>query len=311
MEVEASNHSHGIISESTIPRIELTPVRKRTVKPLPESYVDVGFHSRASESHRNEDNWAVIYYMDIVFTFVFDGHGGHQTSQWLARMADDEDPETNKFFRLESLVNGILDMDGTVREMTFAEVQYLCDTLFHELDKELLDHKMVGSTAVIGVHNVVTGKAYFIHVGDSRAAYCLYRQGNLGDVVTIVGGTSDHKPCRPDENMRIVNAGGWVAVGASGGDMPRVNGIIGVSRAFGDHALKPHVSSRPEVTGPVYFKSGDCYVLGSDGLWDEHSNEEVFSITPNRLPSQTRVNHLFGVTSKRDDVTIIMVKVVV
>jgi hypothetical protein len=33
----------------------------------------------------------------------------------------------------------------------------------------------------------------------------------------------------------------------SPGDVPRVNGQLAVARAFGDHSLKAHLSSEPDV----------------------------------------------------------------
>lgn len=62
----------------------------------------------------------------------------------------------------------------------------------------------------------------FLHVanvGDCRAVLC-----RGGDAVVI---TTDHTPSVPSEAARVEAAGGFVSRG-------RVNGILGVSRSFGD-----------------------------------------------------------------------------
>ena len=52
----------------------------------------------------------------------------------------------------------------------------------------------------------------------------------------------DHKPSRPDEMKRIEKSGGFVMhLG-----VPRVNGVLAVSRALGDAELKHLVPSQPE-----------------------------------------------------------------
>ncbi|CAM9984539.1 unnamed protein product, partial [Sphacelaria rigidula] len=62
----------------------------------------------------------------------------------------------------------------------------------------------------------------FLHVanvGDCRAVLC---RGGKAQAITL-----DHKPSVPSEAARIEAAGGFVSCG-------RVNGILGVSRSFGD-----------------------------------------------------------------------------
>lgn len=50
--------------------------------------------------------------------------------------------------------------------------------------------------------------------------------------------SDDHKPTNPDEKDRITRAGGFVQNG-------RVNGILSLSRAFGDFAFKD-MTAKPE-----------------------------------------------------------------
>lgn len=51
------------------------------------------------------------------------------------------------------------------------------------------------------------------------------------------------------------------------GDVPRVNGQLAVSRAFGDKSLKSHLRSDPYVQDKTIDLSTDLLILASDGLW--------------------------------------------
>jgi serine/threonine protein phosphatase PrpC len=51
------------------------------------------------------------------------------------------------------------------------------------------------------------------------------------------------------------------------GDVPRVNGQLAVSRAFGDKSLKTHLRSDPDVKDSSIDDHTDVLVLASDGLW--------------------------------------------
>ena len=51
------------------------------------------------------------------------------------------------------------------------------------------------------------------------------------------------------------------------GDVPRVNGQLAVSRAFGDKSLKSHLRSDPDVQFTDMDVDIDILILASDGLW--------------------------------------------
>lgn len=51
------------------------------------------------------------------------------------------------------------------------------------------------------------------------------------------------------------------------GDVPRVNGQLAVSRAFGDKSLKSHLSSDPDIRSEDVTADSDLLILASDGLW--------------------------------------------
>ena len=64
----------------------------------------------------------------------------------------------------------------------------------------------------------------------------------------------------------------------SPGDVPRVNGQLAVARAFGDHSLKAHLSSEPDVRHVPIESNMDFFILASDGLWKvSHYNISITS----------------------------------
>ncbi|KAF6161175.1 hypothetical protein GIB67_007816 [Kingdonia uniflora] len=130
----------------------------------------------------------------------------------------------------------------------------------------------VGSTAVVSV--VTPDKIVVANCGDSRAVLC---RGGRAVPLSI-----DHKPDRPDELQRVQAAGGRVI----DWDIPRVLGVLAMSRAIGDGYLKPYVISEPEVTITGRTPEDDCMILASDGLWDKVSNETACGIVRMCLTGQ-------------------------
>ncbi len=129
---------------------------------------------------------------------------------------------------------------------------------------------------------------------------CIY-SGNLGDSRLIlsydgkaVPVTVDHKPSSPQEMARIAKAGGFV-------ENDRVNGILGVARAFGDYNFKsqedcgPHqqlVSALPEVRTVDVDDNIDFMVVASDGIWDLMSNQEVVDFIAQRMREDVAVERI-------------------
>uniref|UniRef100_A0A6M2EKK3 protein-serine/threonine phosphatase n=1 Tax=Populus davidiana TaxID=266767 RepID=A0A6M2EKK3_9ROSI len=122
----------------------------------------------------------------------------------------------------------------------------------------------VGSTAVVAV--VTPEKIIVSNCGDSRAVLC--RNG------VAIPLSSDHKPDRPDELLRIQEAGGRVIYW----DGPRVLGVLAMSRAIGDNYLKPYVIPEPDVTLTERTAEDEFLILASDGLWDVVPNDTACGV---------------------------------
>lgn len=123
---------------------------------------------------------------------------------------------------------------------------------------------MVGSTAVVAL--VGRKKIWVANCGDSRAILC--RSGKAYQL------TDDHKPEREDEAERVEKAGGQVLYWNG----HRVMGVLAMSRAIGDHGLRPYVIPEPEITVVCRHDDDEFMLLASDGLWDVMSNQEATNL---------------------------------
>ncbi|KAM3373725.1 putative protein phosphatase 2C 51 isoform X1 [Capsicum galapagoense] len=226
---------------------------------------------------------------------VFDGHGGKEASEMASQRIldylllhvifntyknlfshskehEEAGPYGLKFKVDDESTHGILEkaLLRTIQDID------------SEFSQEALKNDYVsGSTAIVVLW--MNGKILVGNLGDSKALVCSrkahFDQDNEGDFVTRLQAeelTNDHHPDRDDEKARIHAAGGVVlTVG-----VPRVNGILAVSRSIGDIRLKRYgVISEPEVTGWRRLSNEDWYVvIGSDGIFERLSPQDVCDI---------------------------------
>lgn len=124
-------------------------------------------------------------------------------------------------------------------------------------------HYSAGSTASV-VLLLNDEELLVANVGDSKVILCAGYAEEL---------TSDHHPDRDDERARIELAGGFVLDWG----VPRVNGLLAVSRAIGDVSLKRYgVIAEPETVGWRNMTDKDRYlVVASDGVFESLTPESV------------------------------------
>ncbi|CBZ53852.1 putative protein phosphatase 2C [Neospora caninum Liverpool] len=128
---------------------------------------------------------------------------------------------------------------------------------------EMKDVTIPGGSFIVTVANI----------GDSRAM-----------LIDSDGGftrlSKDHKPNHPIETARIEKAGGFV----QDFDVPRVDGILALSRAFGDSDFKLNLNlsaeeqkviAVPEVR-KFYAKPGDLLLLACDGLFEPNGMDWLY-----------------------------------
>jgi protein phosphatase 1L len=122
-----------------------------------------------------------------------------------------------------------------------------------------------GSTGITAILRDM--KLTVANVGDCRAV--LIRGGQAKQI------TVDHKPTDPVEMKRISALGGTV-VNRMG--VYRVNGVLAVSRAFGNRSLKQVIRPDADIFSIKLVPEDDYLVQASDGLWDVLRNKDVTDI---------------------------------
>ncbi|CDJ42313.1 hypothetical protein, conserved [Eimeria tenella] len=172
------------------------------------------------------------------FMGLFDGHGGSQTAKYLKQNAHKEFAAA-----LEVSADIPLEYDeGKISEVCVA------------MDKTIIKKnicKRSGSTAAMLFveKDILQERSFRLHsvfVGDSRI-----KAIDLSSDRSFYL-TEDHKPEREEEKHRIELSGGRVYAVHN---VYRVNGILNVSRAFGDSFLKDY-SARPPYEQPVVALPG-------------------------------------------------------
>jgi len=181
------------------------------------------------------------------FFAVYDGHGGRSAVDLVAK-------HLHTIFEQQLKEN-----QGEEHHISKAFLYSYLKT-----DQILYENKclFVGTTSVTCYIQDLDGQRRLItaNAGDARAV--LSRNGSP------VRLTYDHKASDPHEERRVKDAGGFVA-------SRRVNGILSVSRALGDHAMKSVVICAPTVSEETLSEDDRFLVIACDGLWDVSTDEEV------------------------------------
>ena len=208
-----------------------------------------------------EDRYSIID--NIVpgthFLGVYDGHGGPDVAEGCVELIGASVKQCilqQKMKNSEALVTALLNADE------------------RDLTNWGADLHIMGTTAtiaLIGPHHITVA-----NVGDS-AAYMLRNVDSR-----IIPLSRQHTPALLDERKRILLAGGTIRAHSSTDKTERVQGILSVTRAIGDHALRPYVSSQPEVI-IVRHHPGDICIVATDGLWDVMTPKEALQITIDML----------------------------
>ncbi|XP_047315139.1 probable protein phosphatase 2C 9 [Impatiens glandulifera] len=173
---------------------------------------------------------------------------------------------------------------------------------YEKTDQAILSHKpdlgRGGSTAVNAI--LIDGRKLWVaNVGDSRAV--LSRRGQAIQL------SVEHDPNA--ERNSIEDRGGFVS--NLPGDVPRVNGQLAVSRAFGDKNLKTHLRSDPDVTTADIDVEIDLLILASDGLWKVMSNQDAVDIAKKIKDPQKASKQLVAEALNReskDDMSCIVIR---
>ncbi|XP_072994022.1 probable protein phosphatase 2C 41 isoform X3 [Typha latifolia] len=215
-----------------------------------------------------------------------------------------EDYHVAKFMQMREHELGLFAIfDGHLGHSVPAYLQkHLFANILKETDRAILSHSpdlgRGGSTAVTAI--LINGRKLWVaNVGDSRA---ILAKG--GAVIQL---TVDHEPST--ERGFIETKGGFVS--NIPGDVPRVNGQLAVSRAFGDKSLKSHLRSDPDICSEDIDADAEVLIIASDGLWKVMKNEEAADIARKIKDPKAAARQLTTEALKRDskdDISCIVIR---
>lgn len=204
----------------------------------------------------NEDRYVFLEYQNNYLGAIFDGHGGYIVSEYLSFNFN------LVFYNIINYINTLNDTKRIKNIKSFIIKEFIA--LDNKI-KNIQHSNRIGSTCVC----FIVHKDYFIiiNLGDSRLlTYCLKNNTYYHTV--------DHEPSNPKERIRILKS--------SNIKNNRINGIINVSRTFGDFEFKkdkdiyknpitciPYIRLFNTINSP-YFT-----FISSDSIFEVVSNDEI------------------------------------
>lgn len=182
---------------------------------------------------------------------IYDGHGGAEVASFVKT-------------HMKSTVRDLLKSERTLQvHLVLAKAFAIVNGL---LPDTISSH--TGTTVIVILKR---GKHLWVaNCGDSRAI--------IASLTKTIPLTQDHKPNTPKEYERITSQPGGFVARMGRDDVPRVNGVLAVSRSIGDLQLHPYVTWKPEIIFHD-IKEDDMFVfMATDGVWDALDNDQVADI---------------------------------
>lgn len=202
---------------------------------------------------------------------IFDGHNGWRCSQYLS----------------QNLAPRLVLHDGFCTDSKDKQkgLEAALIDVFHTLDDEVCEflHKEddhSGSTAVVAVYD---GRRHILTVASTGDSMCVLSRGGRA-----VKHNRMHRFNEEDECKRVKASNGSIVNN-------RLNGLLAVSRSFGDIPFKEKGLPRskmaliatPEVISEVITPMTEFAIIATDGLWDIISPQEAVNfIRKNLLKKQ-------------------------
>ena len=221
---------------------------------------------------KSEDRYCCT--TDLRLQAIFDGHRGHHIADFASKSfypslisncsLSRTPPHTSTPATTTTVLPSIERAQQILRR-TFLQC--------HRDAKQL--KKLAGTTAVVfwSCHVQTTSTTtpvpygFCANAGDSRALLSVSGQSHR---LTV-----DHKASCSNELQRIQTAGGHVELGRVCDDDG--DGVLVVSRGFGNYDLEPSFIADPHLSQPIALNdpNNQFVVLASDGLWDVYEDQEV------------------------------------
>ena len=222
-----------------------------------EKKLNINNYSKLMKGKRKYMEDRVIIKNNDLFNFscVLDGHGGKFCSDFL---------KDNLYRYFTSYLKNNYEIKKSIK-LSFKLIN----------NNFLSYYNNSGTTCNLLIINKNINKFVLANVGDSRCIVC-YKNNKVKQI------SIDHRPDNIKEKIRIELLGGKIIKN-------RVEGILGLTRAFGDKYLLKYVQPNPDIfEGKI--NNIKYFLQGSDGVFDYASNKEIIFIF-NRYLIQTNNNY--------------------
>ena len=196
---------------------------------------------------------------------VFDGHNGWRCSQYLCQNMAPMLIMHDQFLGKR--------LDQALTEVCLKLDEDICNILRQ-------DNDMAGSTGVIAVYDGRKHVLTVANVGDSMCV--LSRSGKAVKLNRM------HRLDDEDEKLRVQKTGGTIVNN-------RVNGVLAITRAFGDVQFKGKVDevksskllnpviATPDVYSEVITPMTEFAIIATDGLWDVYAPQAAVNYVRKQL----------------------------
>lgn len=234
------------------------PVTEKHLDQFEDHGIRVGAGTMQGWRADNEDSHVIYLGLPnsgLDYFAVFDGHGGPLVARFAGR-------------RTHEIFDTLCKSGGDPQALLTKTFILTDDTIGRETTAE--ETGSCGCTANVVVINHQTKKFYCANSGDARSVLC-----RAGKAINL---SEDHRPTLETERNRILAAGSAVS------DDDRVDGLLAVSRAFGDFdfkqanslpAHKQAVTCVPDVSVHNLTPEDQFIVCACDGIWDCMTSTEV------------------------------------
>jgi len=252
----------------------------RVLDGLPNSKLGIraAFHSERGKRPRQEDAVTVIMdlsdlgdslerpylYQKFAYFGIYDGHSGGMCSKLLQHRLHTKFSQNPHFFN---------DQQKAAIESCLATDEEVCAELRGKDDES-------GSTALFLVIDGRSKKFTVSNVGDCR---CVLSRGG-----TAINLSKDHRVSRKEERERVEKSGGIIK-------SDRLNGVLAVTRSFGDTAHKMSsgadaaLTALPELRTEIITERDELVLLATDGLWDVMDSQNAINMVRKSLNKHHKV----------------------
>lgn len=215
-------------------------------------------HAEQGKREYMEDYRFIFQNNSIIFNGIFDGHGGKECAAYL---------KLHLFKNFKEIIKNYHKINNSLKRV------------FFQTNRDWLrTGKNSGSTCNLVIINKDTKSFFVANTGDSRAILCM----NDGNTIAL---SKDHKTSNPKEKLRIEKSGGFVKGG-------RVNGILAMSRSFGDKDISEYLTSNPDIIKGNLTKNAFFILQASDGLFDVMSNKQIFTYVKFLISKKTPLTNI-------------------